>query len=164
MLNNVGLGAQAGTLEFIENTHTDMSSFREPDQAWGEVSRRIPVSVTTIDRYCAENRISYIDLLKIDTQGYEYEVLTGANAMLSAGNVSVVLTELNCTGLYKGVTRYDKLLADLADHGYWPVRFYNQNIINGALAWADVVLVRESFEGRLAMPGEWGPLRSRHLV
>ena len=38
---------------------------------------RIPVSLLTIDHFIDENKIKKIDLLKIDTEGYEFNILKG---------------------------------------------------------------------------------------
>ncbi len=37
------------------------------------------VELTTINEFCKENKITKIDFLKIDVEGYEYEVLLGAS-------------------------------------------------------------------------------------
>src|ERR1700735_3815973 len=69
-LNNFGLGARHEVKEFIENSKSDMSSFLEPDRdCWGEIAARIPVQIETLDDYASLNFVSYIDILKIDTQG-----------------------------------------------------------------------------------------------
>ena len=36
------------------------------------------IKISTLDNYCANNKINTIDLLKIDTQGYEDKVLKGS--------------------------------------------------------------------------------------
>jgi FkbM family methyltransferase len=40
------------------------------------------VSVITLDDFCIENQISRVDLIKIDTDGHELQVLTGARQTL----------------------------------------------------------------------------------
>jgi FkbM family methyltransferase len=53
----------------------------------------IDVRCTTIDQFCAANRIEQIDVLKTDTEGGDLSVLRGASKMLSAGKVRFVYTE-----------------------------------------------------------------------
>ncbi|MHC4459382.1 MAG: FkbM family methyltransferase, partial [Planctomycetota bacterium] len=40
------------------------------------------VSAITVDDFCIENQISRVDLIKIDTDGHELQVLTGARKTL----------------------------------------------------------------------------------
>ena len=49
----------------------------------------------TGDTYCAENNISRINLLKIDTEGYDLHVLKGFKRMLSEGRIDVIQFEYN---------------------------------------------------------------------
>ena len=54
----------------------------------------VDVVVTTIDRFMAKYAIDRIDLLKIDTEGYEMEVLKGAKGAFDRGVVQAVLLEV----------------------------------------------------------------------
>jgi FkbM family methyltransferase len=47
----------------------------------------------TIDNYCKENKIESVDFLKIDVEGAEYDVLTGAQEMIQAGLVKFIQVE-----------------------------------------------------------------------
>ena len=38
---------------------------------------KIPIKVTSLDNYIYQNKIQFIDILKIDTEGFEFEVLKG---------------------------------------------------------------------------------------
>ena len=51
------------------------------------------VTVETINSFCKENNISSIDLLKIDTEGYELEVLKGASNLLKSASVKFIYIE-----------------------------------------------------------------------
>lgn len=53
------------------------------------------VPTIRLDDFCEEYAIDRIDLLKIDVQGHEAAVLEGAERLLSAGRVGVILFELN---------------------------------------------------------------------
>src|SRR5437867_13004736 len=83
VLNNTALGARAESRSFLDNDHDDMSSFLEPSvTAWGEIKSRYPVDVITLDDYCEARGIGRIDILKIDTQGFDLQVLAGAQRLM----------------------------------------------------------------------------------
>lgn len=53
------------------------------------------VDVIDVDSYCLENGIDHIDFLKIDTEGYEMEVIKGAAGAIKAGIIDVIQFEFN---------------------------------------------------------------------
>lgn len=53
----------------------------------------VGVPTTTIDRYCLENKIEIIDLLKIDTEGTELEIIQGAYSMISKKAIKNIIYE-----------------------------------------------------------------------
>ena len=55
----------------------------------------IKVKTDTIDNFCIANNIDKIDLLKIDTDGTDYEVLLGAERMLSQRKIGLIYTEIS---------------------------------------------------------------------
>lgn len=52
------------------------------------------VRVNTLDQYCVDNQIRQIDFLKIDTEGYEINVLQGSENMLASASVSMIYCEI----------------------------------------------------------------------
>jgi FkbM family methyltransferase len=52
------------------------------------------VTVETIDNFCREHAIECIDLLKMDVQGWELEVLRGANTMIAQNAIRFVIAEV----------------------------------------------------------------------
>jgi hypothetical protein len=54
--------------------------------------------------------------LKMDTQGYEAEVLAGLGKWNSC--VDVILTEMSLVSLYQGTTRFADLYRNIEDRGY----------------------------------------------
>jgi hypothetical protein len=52
------------------------------------------VDVTTIDEFCGRNAIAHIDFLKLDVQGFEREVLLGAQRLLDARAVRTLQVEI----------------------------------------------------------------------
>jgi FkbM family methyltransferase len=56
------------------------------------------IRVVTLDRWCAENGIDSVDILKTDTEGYDAKVLWGAQRLLSEGRVKCVVSEVGFLG------------------------------------------------------------------
>ena len=61
---------------------------------------KITVQTQTIDNFCSINNIDRIDILKLDCDGTEYEVLLGAEKLLSKDKIGLIYTEIS--GVKKG--------------------------------------------------------------
>ncbi len=61
----------------------------------GNVGQPIPVAIETIDQFAEQNDIEFIDFLKIDTEGNEYDVLSGARHMLAGNRIKAIQFEFN---------------------------------------------------------------------
>lgn len=62
------------------------------------------VQCTTLDKFCEENKINRIDLLKIDVEGAEFEVLKGAFNLLVSGRIKAIKFEYGGTFKDSGFT------------------------------------------------------------
>lgn len=74
-------------------------------------------TATTLDLYCEKNRITSIDLLKVDVEGAEFQVLLGARRMLEARLVRCVTFEFGQSTFDMGNDPND-LEAYLKELGY----------------------------------------------
>ena len=84
----LALGSSNGELTLYENSSSDMNSFLEMGcNGSGSVVGQSVVSVLTIDAFCSEHQINYIDILKIDAQGFDFEVIKGAKQMILDGKI-----------------------------------------------------------------------------
>ena len=132
-LNNFGVGSKHEFKKFYKNLKTNTSSFVpvDPESEWAtEKSRRQGVSyneftsevydmeIRSLDSYMEENSIDHINILKIDTQGYEAEVLKGARRTLEQNKVDVIETELIVGAAYKNVLGFSDLENILKPCGY----------------------------------------------
>ena len=93
--------------------------------------RRIAVPVETCDAYCRRHGISHIDLLKIDTEGFDLHVLRGAEQMLRGGYVTLVYFEFFRVAAVDAAEQGGILMdvhAFLTACGYRPVTFYTDYI------------------------------------
>jgi len=95
----------------------------------------VSVEVSTMDTFCAAQNISRIDLLKIDTQGFDLEVLKGAAGVLAASAVKHVLVELNFVDLYLRQCSPWDVQSLLSDWGFRLVDYYEKNRHGLELGW-----------------------------
>jgi FkbM family methyltransferase len=90
----VGLGEKSDLVQFIElpnfsaGSHISNNKGTHPDAA---NQQSIYVPITTLDEYCKAEKISRLDLLKIDAEGYELNILRGAKKCLRGLKPLVVL-------------------------------------------------------------------------
>ena len=106
------------------------------------------VEVKTLDDYCKENSVESLNLLKSDTQGYDLEVLKGAQGLLEQNRVQLIFIELNLNDAYKGQPRVDEILGFALDHGFSLVSLYNFHYRDGRASWADALFVNPTFASR----------------
>jgi hypothetical protein len=85
--------AKAHATAYVSPDNSELASIRPPSD--GAITTTEQITVDTIDSFCSENGIEHIDILKTDTEGYDIEVLRGAEGMLKRGRVSLVVAE--CT-------------------------------------------------------------------
>lgn len=60
-----------------------------------EESRVWEIDITTVDKFCLENNINRINLLKIDTEGNEFKILLGAKNMIQNNAIDCIHFEFN---------------------------------------------------------------------
>lgn len=79
------------SIKYLVSEHVGDSTTRVIDNK-NEVKGE-EIKVHTIDEYCSKNNITQIDLLKIDVEGYELNILKGAQEMLASGKIKLIQFE-----------------------------------------------------------------------
>jgi FkbM family methyltransferase len=89
--NQIALSDRDGTATFYlaDTTHIGFNSLRKPHECATE--RTCSVTVQTLDRYLAEHGISHVDFIKMDVEGGELNVLSGATHLLDVSKPAVLL-------------------------------------------------------------------------
>ena len=129
ILNNCGVGDVNEKKVFNEyEDRIGTSSFREikKDTAWAinkfknaEMEpKKYEVNIITLDKYCSENNINQINIMKIDVQGYETNVLEGAKNLLKFSKIGLIEMELHHENLYNFENSYYELEKYLIPNNY----------------------------------------------
>ncbi len=86
-------------------------------------------------------------VLKIDTQGYELEVLKGVKKGLEEGRIKIILVELMTVQKYASSALYSDIFNFLSEYNY---SLYDTNHgvyeNNGRLSEFDAILIHKSVE------------------
>jgi FkbM family methyltransferase len=105
---NLAMGATIGEIEVFHREHSEWNSLvenlNETAKLTGATSEIIKVN--TLDNFVKENHLEKIDILKSDTEGFEMEVLKGADYCLSNQLIDFLYVEV-------GFSKEDK------QHTYW---------------------------------------------
>src|SRR5205814_3934857 len=83
---NLALGSEIGRKTMFEYDLPALNSLTPNAQfavRFNKEAREIQVQTTTIDRFCADRGLDAIDVIKIDTEGFDLEVLKGAGLMIA---------------------------------------------------------------------------------
>lgn len=132
-IHHFALGAIPGTADYHRNRES-MTNSLLPTSAGGlsgeyaalsTTDEVIQVSVRTLDEFCEEQRIDFIDLLKTDCQGYDLKVLEGGARMIGNHKIGVITCEVIFDDEYEGQGRFHELMAFLDTRGYRFMGFNN---------------------------------------
>jgi hypothetical protein len=131
----VALGKEVGTATMHVYGEVSTINSLVPDARYptrhGLAASVEEVPVTTVDRYCEENGIARVDLLKVDAEGFDLAVVQGAGRMLGEAAIRLVLTEFN--DLLPGPGASGGALLPIAEllagHGYDCVATYTDYVL-----------------------------------
>lgn len=79
--------SKAGTSTLHPDSHLDYE-------------RVLEIQTSTIDEYCREHALTYLDLVKVDTEGNDLKVIRGAKGLLRRGSIGVLQFEYNHTWVH----------------------------------------------------------------
>jgi len=139
--NHLGVGDKNEEITIHYGQHDVSHSFVNDDVGkGGETSK-----VVTLDSYCLDKGINHIDVLKMDVEGFEHNVVDGANQLLNSKSIDILEVELGFDpqGYY---VFYADFAAKLAEYGYLTLGFYDQTTQwdgEAELLFCNVLFARE---------------------
>lgn len=156
-LNNVrchclAVGASDGTLHVWPKSADQLTTLiPSRNRPTAGSDSPVPVRVVTLDRFCGGHGIAAIDLLKTDTEGFDLEVLRGAEGLLRDGSVRLIYSECGVRLDDTEHTPLAELQRFLEPIGYDLYGIYEWNRWrDGASAdWANALFVRNLYRRAL---------------
>lgn len=142
---NFAVGSSPGRAVLQENKESVMTSLLDlGEQGWGAVENRTEVEVKTLDDFCREQKIAQVDILKSDAQGFDLEVMRGAEQMMQANRVGLVLCELCFVEYYRNMATFDAVYRHLLDRSFAVGAFYPIHYTRNIAQFIDVLFVNKA--------------------
>ena len=94
IINNKAVNNKNTRMKFYERSINSHSSLVESPKVLAEVSKVLEtydVDTLTIDSYCEKNNITKIDLMKIDAEGFDFQVLESSEKLLKENKIKLII-------------------------------------------------------------------------
>jgi FkbM family methyltransferase len=140
---NAGAGAEKGELTFTVWDDFQGSSFLLPEEtSLKENGRQRKVEVTTIDHLVETGKLKIPVLMKLDVQGFELEVLKGANKIL--GVTEAFILEVALHEFYPNTPLFSTVIDFMRERNYVVYDFpgFLRRPLDGALGYCYVCFVK----------------------
>ncbi|MHA7814292.1 MAG: FkbM family methyltransferase [Phycisphaerales bacterium] len=124
--HNFALGSTRST-SIITNADNSLINSIVRDQGTDSVGATETIEVYPLDEFCSANNITQIDVLKSDTEGYDLQVLKGAESMLDDHSISCVVCESTLDSNDSTHSSFIEIYDYLSPKGYQCAAFYDLN-------------------------------------
>lgn len=125
----IGFGAKREERElnvFKQLGLSNLNSLKESNILIEEEKEKVSISIDTLDLFCQDHGINKIGFLKIDTEGYDLEVLRGAKYLLENECINVLKIEVSMNPDNKFHAQFEDVKSILEPLGYRLFGIYDQ--------------------------------------
>jgi FkbM family methyltransferase len=151
-VHQTALSHETGQSDFHLADHVGSSSLftntgEEAAQHSGHsTAETITVETSSLDDWCVANAVDHIACMKLDTQGSEFNILTGAQDLLSRDAIDIIMLEWFAIPHYDRVPLLDEILTLMRGHGYLLYDIFpSRRLKNGQLRFGDAVFISGTF-------------------
>lgn len=116
--------------------------------------KKVITHTKTLDDLAVANNFQDVDLIKLDTQGYELEILKGADKVMN--NVQAVLMEISLLDLHKNVPVLADVIVFMKERNFvaFDICSMTRRPLDKALWQTDIIFVKEN--SSLRTDKRWG--------
>lgn len=143
----LAIADEDGMKTFYVNRNVDTNSLLKPKQSGLSSDKQVEnlslvtVSSTTLDKFCSENNINHIDILKMDIQGGELAALRSASGLLHHKQVQNIYSEVYFMEQYESQPLFHDISKFLYGFDFSLQDIYSPIYGKGKLAWGDVIFI-----------------------
>ncbi|BAY12877.1 FkbM family methyltransferase [Calothrix sp. NIES-2098] len=145
---NLALGDESGSLIFERNAYSPSSSFLKIADVHKkafpktQATETLEVKIDRLDNIAQQLAIANPYMVKIDVQGYEYQVLRGGEQTIK--NARLVITETSFVTLYDNQPLFNDVYNNLINWGFTYVGALDQlyNPQDGRVLQADSIFIK----------------------
>lgn len=146
---NVALGDRQEDTTFYQSSFSESSSLLEMSSIhktafpFTAENKAVPVKMARLDDFLAEMQLERPLFLKLDVQGYELQVLKGAEELLHS--VDYLMVEVSFKELYKGQARFDEIYQFLKETGFEYTGSLDPLLspLDGSILQTDAIFIRK---------------------
>lgn len=121
--HQLALGLEPGEVGFVVDG--ELSHIRQENEEAGGLAQET-VRVERLDEFCKDKGVDRISFLKIDTEGFDLDVLKGSEQMLRQNRIGFVQVEAGMSPLNTTHIPFEKLKSHLEERGYYLFGLYEQ--------------------------------------
>lgn len=159
-LFNIALGESKIKMQYKINRNTATNSFLEIDDSakeiWGasvgiETEKIRNMELNTLDDFVKEEQVNQIDILKIDTQGTEFNIIKGASTLMKENRIKLIYIEIILMPTYKDQKSFDEILSLMRESNFHLFKFYDLSYTRtGQLRQVDAIFICEDLNNMIA--------------
>lgn len=143
-----GVGAKAGkkVLTLIGDSYSGSTMMVKELEGFKKANLQREVDVVTIDSLVEENKWKFPDFVKIDVQGFELEVLKGAESLF--GNTEIFIIEVSLFKFNEYTPGISEIIGFMSERNYvvYDIPGFLRRPYDGALGQLDICFIHaESF-------------------
>lgn len=143
---NIAFGEEKNEVEIYlhDESNSQLNSLKVTDDSKINTSLKETIKVDTLNNFVLEKNIKQIDLLKIDTEGFELEVLKGASNLLKNKQIKAVLCEVALSKRNTRNTQLNDIINLLDEYDYFLVGLYDTNVnyYKKGLAYSNALFIQ----------------------
>ena len=112
------VGSKSGLMTLYRNSVNGPFGYLESIVNGKKLCESTKVKMTTIDEILEKNNIQNVDMLKIDVEGFEYDVLIGCLHSFKTNKIQKIICEVHLEFLEKKRFDKNKIYSLLLDNGF----------------------------------------------